>query len=537
MINSIKRYLLCALGGLFYCLGYPSFLGTEIAVLPLIGTTFLFYFLFLKGDSKKKKWLSLFFFLIAFNFGGYYWIPKTLQVFGDLPVLVSYLASILSSLIILPQFIVFLLTQKYWEKLYLKFLKKLPLIEFEIFFYTAVFLLLENTVPQQFPSHLGHSWVSYSQYLGLAPLFGVPIFSAISYLLLFSVLFSFSRKKHSYFCYFIALFFLLLNPLLVPSKSQKTKELPIRISQASIGNYLKLESESGDLNSIEKIMMFFEELAYQPYQVGSYQNPELIMWSETSYPYSISSKALFSKQFYPPLTFQNIISKTGSEFLTGGYDQRSNSLNHFERDYNAVFFFNNQSELKDVYHKMKLIPFGETLPFGPLNKILSQLVPNIAFFSVGEEFTLFRTKSHISFITPICYELLYADFIREYLNHNDEQAQFIANLTNDSWYEDPEPRQHLYLTRWRAIEFNIPIVRSTNTGFTTLILPDGTLGPTLDRNKRENLDFVLKVSQKREKTLYQRWGLWGTWLLLTLLLVLRFIFWKGQSLLLKDREA
>ena len=83
----------------------------------------------------------------------------------------------------------------------------------------------------------------------------------------------------------------------------------------------------------------------------------------------------------------------------------------------------------------------------------------------------------------------------------------MINLTNDSWYgKTMEPEQHLFLAKWRALEFNLPIVRSTNTGISSIIYADGSESRRLGVYETGNLD--LKISFGRnEKTLYERFGI------------------------------
>ncbi|RPJ74286.1 MAG: apolipoprotein N-acyltransferase, partial [Alphaproteobacteria bacterium] len=95
-----------------------------------------------------------------------------------------------------------------------------------------------------------------------------------------------------------------------------------------------------------------------------------------------------------------------------------------------------------------------------------------------------------------------------FLNHQPEPPQFIINLTNDSWYGDTiEPSQHLYLAKWRALEFNIPLIRSTNTGITTVIFPDGSESARLTYQERKTLDLEMKMFARTD-TIFQKFGLW-----------------------------
>jgi apolipoprotein N-acyltransferase len=52
----------------------------------------------------------------------------------------------------------------------------------------------------------------------------------------------------------------------------------------------------------------------------------------------------------------------------------------------------------------------------------------------------------------------------------------LINVTNDSWFgPDGEPYLHLALTTYRSIETRLPMLRSTNTGFTVFVDPTGEI--------------------------------------------------------------
>ena len=67
----------------------------------------------------------------------------------------------------------------------------------------------------------------------------------------------------------------------------------------------------------------------------------------------------------------------------------------------------------------------------------------------------------------VCYESVYGDYVREYINQG---ANIICIMTNDGWWEDtPGYRQHCQYARLRAIEERRSIARSANTGISCFI--------------------------------------------------------------------
>ena len=116
-----------------------------------------------------------------------------------------------------------------------------------------------------------------------------------------------------------------------------------------------------------------------------------------------------------------------------------------------------------------------------------------------------ETKTGHRFVTPICYEILESNYMRTLLNQHGNN-HFIVNHTNDSWYGDTaEPYQHLFLSKWRAVEFQLPIIRSTNTGVSSVIYPDGTESRRLGIGEKNVLDVSVPLGTG-EGTFYQTWG-------------------------------
>ena len=76
------------------------------------------------------------------------------------------------------------------------------------------------------------------------------------------------------------------------------------------------------------------------------------------------------------------------------------------------------------------------------------------------------------FITSICYEDAFGDAGIIGL----PGAAYLVNVTNDGWFGNSiEPHQHLQIARMRAMETGRFLLRSTNTGVTAVVAPDGKI--------------------------------------------------------------
>lgn len=498
--------ILSVVSGIFYSLGFPSSLLPTSIFFTHLGVLLFFFVISIncKIHSLSKILFLTLAFSIAHNFMGFYWISYTVENFGGIYFPWNYILSTLFSLIIIPYY--FVITIIIYHRQLIS--QKIKLIENSFpLFLSIVSVLLENYFPQQFPAHLGHTWMHISPFLGLAPIGGVPLFSFISYFLIFSLIDFYFEKDKKIIILPISAFalFLLLN-LLFPLSSKKWKEqnsknINVRMVQGNIGNFLKISAEGGLHSSITEVLNDFYDLSLKDLP----KDNDLIIWPETAYPRLINSNQLKSNSKTIPDLMKRILRNSKSSLLFGGYDfaeSEEDSLpKGFKTEYNSAFYLNydlsqNVSNFQNVYHKIRLIPFGEGLPLGPFNSFFARYIENISFFAEGAGPVIFKTNNGANFFTIICYETLFSSFIRDFVMKYPE-ADFIVNITNDSWYgRTSEPFQHLFLAKWRSLEFQLPMFRMTNTGATSLIYPDGSESIRTSLFQKTYQDHSLSLPKK-----------------------------------------
>jgi apolipoprotein N-acyltransferase len=106
-----------------------------------------------------------------------------------------------------------------------------------------------------------------------------------------------------------------------------------------------------------------------------------------------------------------------------------------------------------------------------------------------------------------------------------DRPAFLLNITNDAWYGvSAGPYQHLAITRMRAIEEGLPLIRVANTGISAAF--DG-LGNELGRIDIEQTGFLdVILPPPMPPTLYARYGDLVYLILLALLLSAAFAHGK-----------
>ena len=146
--------------------------------------------------------------------------------------------------------------------------------------------------------------------------------------------------------------------------------------------------------------------------------------------------------------------------------------------YNSALFYNSDFDSVSIYHKSKLTPLVERIPFLSVLQSAKKLEINMGGTrgSLGyqDEAEVFTSQDSSYSVAPIiCYESLFSDYVREFILKG---ASFIAIITNDGWWDNsPGYVQHFDLSRLRAIETRRYIVRSANTGISGIIDTKGNV--------------------------------------------------------------
>ncbi len=152
------------------------------------------------------------------------------------------------------------------------------------------------------------------------------------------------------------------------------------------------------------------------------------------------------------------------------------------------------------YAKQHLVPFGEYSP--PLFRWFYELV-NIpmADQTRGPERQPPMLLAGQKVAVNICYE----DAFGEELIRSLPEATLMLNISNLAWYGDSLAQpQHLQIARLRALETGRPMLRSTNTGMTALVMPDGAVEAVLPAFQAAALRVEVRGYQGL--TPYARWG-------------------------------
>ncbi|MBW4331903.1 apolipoprotein N-acyltransferase [Stakelama sp. CBK3Z-3] len=175
---------------------------------------------------------------------------------------------------------------------------------------------------------------------------------------------------------------------------------------------------------------------------------------------------------------------------------------------NSAFVVTPDAKIAGRYDKAHLVPYGEYLPMRSLLSPLgvARLVMGDIDFIPGPGPATTNIPGFGKMGVQICYEIIFSGQVVDAENRPD----FLFNPSNDAWFGNWGPPEHLAQARMRAIEEGIPILRATPTGISAVIDADGRLVSMVPRHVAGVADAVLP--QPRAPTIFARMGNWMAFL-------------------------
>jgi apolipoprotein N-acyltransferase len=155
--------------------------------------------------------------------------------------------------------------------------------------------------------------------------------------------------------------------------------------------------------------------------------------------------------------------------------------------YNSLVVLDRNLNRRAVYSKSHLVPFGEYIPF----QDILPLKPFVSFegFTSGDGVVSLSLDGMPSFSPLICYEVVFPGAVIA-----ANRPAVMINVTNDAWYGDsPGPRQHFAMTRFRAIEEGLPMIRAAETGISGVIDPMGRVVWQASLNTKDARNVALPL--------------------------------------------
>jgi apolipoprotein N-acyltransferase len=274
----------------------------------------------------------------------------------------------------------------------------------------------------------------------------------------------------------------------------------VRIVQASIKQEDKWDEEKL-INNLNKHIELSE--------INNGFNPDIILWPESAIPFLINLKP---------------VRQSVSDFLSYGQILVSGSiLQDGNRSFVSLTGINQYSDLIFSYQKKHLVPFGEYIPlkkFIPMKKITN----GFQDFSSGDTPHIISWKD-LKIRPLICYEVIFPDEIMA----DNKNSDLLINITNDAWYGNIGPYQHLDIAKMRSIETGLPMIRAANNGISAVI---DSVGRIVNKTNLNEITFIDSYMPNKLKIAIHSNSSKYITLLLIIVSIIVFIFINKKFIIL-----
>ena len=182
--------------------------------------------------------------------------------------------------------------------------------------------------------------------------------------------------------------------------------------------------------------------------------------------------------------------------------------------YNAVTALDGAGDIRDVYYKAHLVPYGEYLALRWLLEPLgaTRLVPGAYDFLPGPGPRTLALDEFGRVGIQVCYEIVFPGEVAD----RGDRPEFIFNDSTDGWFGAWGAPQHFAQARLRAVEEGLPVLRSTTNGISGVIDARGVVRDFLPSRVAGRMDgFVPPAAPPTPFALFGNWLSLG-WALLFL---------------------
>jgi apolipoprotein N-acyltransferase len=476
--------------GALTVLGFPPYKWAFGALLTIPA-----FFLILDNAPNKKQ---AFWRAFAFGYGyfvfGLYWIynvflDPSINLPWMIPLYFLFLPSFLALFFGCMGMVMPLIRGKIWIK-YLWF--SCLWVTFE---------WLRGHIFTGFPWNLiGYIWADHLPMLQLVSLGGIYSLSLLTMLISvipLSVYLLIKKQQNSYVLTSIILILFASSYLWgqqrLHHETTYVSDIKLRLVQANISQGEKWQQD--------RIQANFEEHIRLSRSAG-FDSITHVIWPETAIQYYLDCDTNCR------LHIQSAIPQQGILLVGGPRVMRSDN-----KFMNSLYAINSKGQILATYDKFHLVPVGEYIP---LKKYLpfQENLAGFADWTAGDGLHTIDIENTPPFSPLICYEAIFPSAVYDKV----KRPQWLLNITNDAWYNlSNGPYQHFEITRVRAIEEGLPLVRAANTGISAVIDPYGRVLEKIDLGARGILDHSLP--QSIQPTLYSQYG--DDWLFI--LLVVSFL--------------
>lgn len=327
------------------------------------------------------------------------------------------------------------------------------------------------------------------------------------------------------------------------------KPLSVLAIQGSLDTVFDTTEEEAR-ERVDRTLSHYEKLTREA--ISAKEPYDLVLWPESSFPLpelrivgelkAPEGASLTADQFRQRIEasgapFENVIQSAAKLINTS--HEKSGKTTHLlfggttvefsgekSRSYNAALLTDEKGSIIDRYYKMKIVMFGEYIPFGEWFPILYSITPLGEGLARGPNSASMDVKG--TRVMPcVCFESTVPHWVREQvcLQRSKQTApDILVNLSNDGWFHGTSILDmHFRCNVFRAVENRLPVIVAANTGLSAHIEGTGKIATVAKRRTPET--FSCQPAPDGRIPAYHFWGDLPWWL--AGLLLLANFFWKS----------
>ncbi|MGD8306914.1 MAG: apolipoprotein N-acyltransferase [Ignavibacteria bacterium] len=316
-------------------------------------------------------------------------------------------------------------------------------------------------------------------------------------------------SKYSIIAITIFILFVVYGVVSISKYEHSQKEIKVGIIQPDLNPWEKWQQ-----TNLQELVDNYIKLSQRAVDEGA----KIIFWPETALPVYLmqnmyranveSIRRFLEKNDVPLLTGMPYI-KFFIDSSKAPSDAKYNAPGkYYYITNNAIILLEPNKREYQHYGKMHLVPLGEHVPFVEQFSFLADFLKwgvGISGWNVGKDTVVFKTSVEIDNVIQeinicglVCYESIFPLFAPNFIQRG---AEFIAVVTNDSWYGNSSgPYQHKEFAVLRAVENRRSVIRCANGGISCIINP---LGETIAETEMFNTEVLVGiVPLQNELTFY-----------------------------------
>ncbi|MGE5682653.1 MAG: apolipoprotein N-acyltransferase [Bacillota bacterium] len=539
-----KQYrLLGVLGGLMMGLSFPP-VPFPFTLLMFFGLIPYFYVL-----EKKEKLLEInrftYLTFFVFNLLTIYWVGSWTKEADTFLMIGGVLLLFLNTAFFLIPSSLYYFARRLTNK-------NIALMLFPFFWisYEYLYMITDASFPWL---TLGNGLTYFTHFIQISDIVGAMGLSLIVILInvfLYKVLNIYKQSKkisYSFLLVALSLFFIpvIYGVYRINTFSVSKKTIRVGLIQPNLDPWEKWTG--GDLWGLTKEYLDLSDKAIK-------NGAQVVFWPETALPVYLrdGSHRNVVDSIFTFIQKRNVYLITGMpdfkyypDKQSAPSDAKYSKINDmYYTTYNSVLLFSPYTFHIERYAKMKLVPFGERVPFVDLLPFLGDFIKwnvGISGWNIGRDTLVFSTvdnvknslnnsyeRDTVKINSLVCFESVYPAFVAAFAQKG---AQLISVVTNDSWYGNSSgPYQHKEIGVLRAVENRRTVVRAANGGISTVIDP---LGRTLVESKMYTRTYLVgDVPLEEELTFFSKHPLIIPLfsIFVSVITVLGFIFHKFSRL-------